>query len=307
MTSTIGLRVYAITVHRRGDSTKVSFKPGTMKLLPTKFISSFIPNHTNIMQNNEMERTWYFDEKFSRGSGNSSGYILYGTFGFESNLIDNKTKSKRYRRRATDIEEIPLFYEFWSPPASDFSLVCFQSFQGRSCIGLVISRMQDLFEVANPGFILEFKKLIPADGKGGIYSQAPVKRLRLIKRGAPSDLVDRLSSSDAAPAVVDLEVTISARRKSSLGTFLGITEAMAANEAGVIVYGGTPFEKVIAEVRIGNKTRRVSMLGENGDAGVVDISEHIVKGSDGHPTIESLGKESRILLKEFYSLLKSVK
>lgn len=58
---------------------------------------------------------------------------------------------------------------------------------------------------------------------------------------------------------------------------------------------------------MGDRTRRVGVLGFNGDAGVIDITDVIARGSDGHPTFESLKKESYTILRDFYSVMKGAK
>ena len=130
---------------------------------PPQFITQFAVLHSTVTQNADRERSWYFEVKDSRGPGTSKGYVHYGTFGFESNFVDTNTKKHNYRRKVTDIEEIPLFFEFWYPTKSTHIFAVFQSFQGRSCIQLVMSEMQESFEKANPGFVIVFKKLLPND------------------------------------------------------------------------------------------------------------------------------------------------
>src|SRR5690606_27308299 len=116
--------------------------------------------------NTSLERSWYFEEIRSYSLGSSQGYVHYGTFGFESNFVDTKTQTHTYRRQVTDVEEIPLFYEFWCPPSSEYGLVAFQSFQGRSCISLVLNSMKQKFEEVNSDYIIIFKKLMPNDARG---------------------------------------------------------------------------------------------------------------------------------------------
>ncbi len=56
--------------------------------------------------------------------------INYGTHGFESRLKDVKTRREKYKRESTDLEEIPLYFQIWSPSSSQYAIIAFQSFQG---------------------------------------------------------------------------------------------------------------------------------------------------------------------------------
>src|SRR4051812_1292089 len=127
MPSAIGLRGYLITVHKTGDRAVLPFSARELTVAPGRFVQSFISRHLSPTRNNEMERSWYFEQLGEEGSGNSCGYIHYGTFGYESNLKDSKTKTTQYRRQVDDVEEIPLFYEFWLPDLANYGFAMFQS------------------------------------------------------------------------------------------------------------------------------------------------------------------------------------
>jgi hypothetical protein len=269
MASSIGVRVYLISLHRKGDRATLPLAAGGTGTPPPQFISQFISTHSMVTQNKDRERSWYFEQKDSNGSGNSKGYVHYGTFGFESNFIDTNTKKKNYRRKVTDIEEIPLFYEFWFPNPHAF--VIFQSFQGRSCIHLVLSNISELFEIDNPGLQLRFKKLMPNDSAGSLYSNAPVKKLRLIKKNIPSDLADRYFRT-RPPEAINLEVSLTAKRNGSLGKFGLLTQSLTTDASGVVTHDGISFDDAIAEIRIGGRTRPVGVFGTTGDAGVIDLT-----------------------------------
>jgi hypothetical protein len=291
VTAAIGLRVYLITLRKKGDVKNQPFDSNLIKVTPAAFMKAFYASNKSAVQSAELERSWYFLEKFAGSEGSSKGYVH-----------DAKTKKKNYRRKTTDVEEIPLFYEFWFPGDNlNHGFAVFQSFQGRSCIQLVMSKAQEEFAQANEGYRLNYQKLMPSDGKGGLFTKAPVKRLRLIRRDVSGDEADRYIGHTGAEKV-DFELCISARRKSSLGNFGPLFNSLK-NPAGVVLHEGLTFSEAVAEVRVGKRTRRIGVFGNDSDAGVIDITDDIAKGPDGHPTFESLAKESNEVLKEFYRML----
>ena len=247
-----------------------------------------------------MERSWYFEEKEADGSGKSRGYVHYGTYGFASRMVDTVTQTTNYNRKVTDVEEVPLYYEFWTPDRGKHALVAFQSFQGRSCVSLVMSAMKAAFEAANPGFLLRYYKLLPNDRRGSLYGAAAVKRVHLIKRNASGDLASRVMNE---PRAVNMEIILSAHRKQSLGPLGEVTRAIRENVEGVVVYEGMAFDEVSADVKIGNRTLPVGIFGGDGNAGVIELTEVVTKGVDGHPTFDSMSEHTQNILVHFQSIL----
>jgi hypothetical protein len=300
MPASIGIRVYQATTHKKNGRGSEPVDAGELNVdLPT-FMARFVGDHVAPMQNDELERSWYFEEKES-DENQSRGYVHYGTFGFESNLVNSRTKKTKYRRQVDDVEEIPLFYETWCP-RGNFGLLAFQSFQGRSCIALVMHQMQEAFERLNPGYAIRFKKLLPNGRTGSLYFNAPVKRLRLIKRNASHDEIDRYFPG-TNPRSVSFEVSAVAKRRQELGTLGAVSRELRQNAAGVVVHDGIAFDEAVAEISVGGKLRRVGVFGSDSEAGVIDLTEDIERGPDGHPTFESLAEQSDAILNDFYQVL----
>jgi hypothetical protein len=267
------------------------------------FITAFINGNLQSVQDTEKERSWYFEQVEESGLGNSKGYVHYGTFGFASRIVDSRTSETAYERRAYHSEEIPLFYEVWTPERTNSTFVAFQSFQGRSCVSLVMGAMQNAFEAANPDHLLRYSKLLPNDARGGLFAAAPVKRLRLIKRNAAGEIADRYSRGAVDANGVDLEVIISARRLRSLGPLGDMSTALRESADGVITHDGIDFEEAIAEINIGGRRRPVGIFGDNTNTGLIDVTEAVTRAEDGHPTFESLCGQSDVILQSFYEMI----
>ena len=300
MTGAIGYRAYKIYVQERGKSGAVSFDNNNLTVKPLQFMADFVKGHLSPTQNTATERSWFFESK-QTAKGTEKGLIHYGTFGFESTLVDPKTGVHQYKRKSTDVEEIPLYFEIWCPTKTDFALMAFQSFRGRSCILEVTNTMRAEYETKSPGYSLQFRKLMPSDSKGSLYSQFPVKRLHLIKKKAESNTVEKYLSNP--PKVVRLEVIMSAERSGSLGVFSSIGSSLPKNAQGIVTYEGIEIDEAQADIRIGGQVRKVGVFGSDIEAGVIDLTESVTKGSDGHPTFDSMVAQSGLLLKEFAEIL----
>lgn len=302
MPSAIGVRVYQIQVTEKGKVKALDLDDAGLSLALPKFADQFVSANATANQHSALERSWYFDKKASPGLDGSRGYVQYGTFGFESNFVDANTKAKNYRRKTTDVEEIPLFYEIWFPAPANYALAAFQSFQGRSCVSIVMAKMAEAFAKANPGHVIRFRKLLPTGTTGGLYSQAPVKELRLVRRNAPTDVTDRfLRGSPHDP--IDFEISMKARRKGALGILKDVASSLHQNAQGVVMHDGIKFDEAIADVRVGKKLRPVYLLGSSSDAGVIDLTDAVTRGADGHPTFASVSREVSDIMKDFFKTL----
>jgi len=302
MANTIGLRVYRLSVQRDGDRSELAFDAPELHVAVQDFVRSFVGARLAITQRSDLERSWFFEHKIAPTYSNIKGYIHYGTYGFESNLIGALTMQTNYRRKADDIEEIPLYFEFWFPSGAKFGLLALQSFQSRSCVGIVLDDLRQAFVQQNADVRLIVKKLMPNDVKGSLFNQLPVKKLTLIKKSVPSDLADRYTGGGQS-SEVNLEISLSAKRRGTLGTFGSISGYLKDGEQSAIVFDGTDFDEAVAEVSIGGRRRRVGVYGRNSEAGVIDMTDSVTKGVDGHPTFESLARETRSILAEFYGVL----
>ena len=160
--------------------------------------------------------------------------------------------------------------------------------------------MRTEFAEQNPGFSLNFRKLLPT-AAGGIYHAAPVKGLRLIRRNASSDVADRYLGVHLEQAV-NFEIIINARRKGVLGKLGDLVSSMKAANGGVIQHDGVIFDQAVAEIDVGGRRRRVGMLGSNSEAGVIDLTD-VKRAPDGHPLFASISAEVNTLLADFQAVI----
>ncbi|MBC9209755.1 hypothetical protein IBL26_23160 [Roseomonas aerophila] len=298
MTATISARVYEVTFHKKGEKICLPHTSDEFSVPPKKFLESFVKFKSSSSHNSEKERSWRFLEIDKTEGGGSRGHIKYGTFGFESDFVDTQTKKTKFKRGVNDAEEVPLFYEFWLPKNSNKLFFLFQSFQGRSCVQMAMSEMQEKFEEENEGLSFKYQKLL-ANSLGSSSAGLPVRRLRLIKRGAPSDIANEYFG-DSDNDQIDYELSFTARPRKFLGLFSQLMKSMPKETGSVLKYEGLEFNEAYADVRVGRRVRRVGLFGVSSDAGVIDLSDDVERGPNGHPTYESMCELSDGILADFY-------
>jgi hypothetical protein len=173
MAVSIGLRFYHITL-RMADG-RVATHADFVRL--KDYIEAFIDENNSFSDSKELQRVFSFSknnlliDKF-----NISGYLRYGTYGFESDIVDTGTAEVVHRRKVTEMEQIPLFFKFWFPGGSDYAIAAFQSFSGRSCKQMVVSKLYDVFNRKYPDLRLSFRKIMPQEMQGTGFLRLQLRR-----------------------------------------------------------------------------------------------------------------------------------
>lgn len=299
MKAAIGLRFYKVSAHRKGSHDVEPCPASDLNVAVQAFLAGFVASRVEPKDETEHQRSWYFEELLPDGPSSIRGYVQYGTYGFESRLKNQRTKTPSYNRTVDDVEEVPLFFEFWTPDDGDLTIMSFQSFGGRSCVSLVRQDIKDSFEAANPGFILRFEKLLGTDSPATLYATAPVKKLTLIRQESASDAFTSYNR-EGPPKTVDFELSVKARRGDNLGRFADLAGGLNKTDKGLVVFRGEEFEEATAMVMIGKRQRPVGIVAPNRDTGTIDVSESINWGANGHPTFESLAEQSTMIAQDLY-------
>lgn len=304
MSNAIGLRSYVITIHPRDkpSSPAISFNDLGQNSHFWNELEDFFKNAGNSTVDDDLERRWDIKQLSTNHANELFGSINYGAFGFASRIADGKTGLTKYNRKPTDFEEVPLFTHLWWPAERKFALWSFQTFGIKSCVGLVQKAFRDQMRRSVPEYVVKIARLTPTHGPGGIYSDSLVKKLRFFKTVNPTDIADvHLRSERQKP--VTFEVTVSTERADTFGRLSEVAKFKPRVLSGMFVDEESDFDRAVAEIRFGDRVRRVGIFGSHVDAGLIDITEDVHRGADGHPSEESLKEVSRSILKTFATTL----
>lgn len=129
---------------------------------------------------------------------------------------------------------------------------------------------------------------------------APVKRLTLVKKNYPKDHAEILLGS--LPSEIDVEISIQARRRGILGQYGDFTRKL--NERGdpaAFFYEGVQFERATADIMIGQTRRKVGLFGYSNNTGVIEVTDVVKIGLDGHPTVASMFEEVKQLIADLHT------
>lgn len=288
MTATIGLWIYRFEVYPLHGRTKVGMNDEALRRPPAAILQDLLAAHSAAVTDEDRQRIWYFEEPTLNENGETNGYVRYGTYGFESDFIDSKTKEQKYRRETHHYENISLYYQFWFPKDKHYGLMLLQSFAGRSCVGYVRDAFRNLFVGRNEGYSLRFRKIVPADILAAGFLDAPVTGVSFLKRAKNGDRFAAYGTAEQ-PEEIELEVTIRARKAGSFGPFGQLDQGQLINHAAAMfLTDDDRFDRASALVKIGKNTRKVNVFGHSGEAGSIDITDDVLFAESGHPDPDSL-------------------
>ncbi len=303
MTISIGLRVYKFEMYEKFQREPLNWRDDDDLPSLKAFFDGFVDKNQTPNDDEVELRSWFFDKPKIKDKFTIKGIAQYGTFGFESDLLNTKTRKKNYRRQKDDLEQIPLYYQFWIPDGKNFGFAAFQSFQTRSCAGRIIKHIQQSFSSEHDEKQVRFKKLMPEDANGSALFASPVKEVTLISSNASSDAFERYSRARKNQPV-DLQVSIRAKKGDTFGLYRDFNEArMKALASTAVVFDEVEFDKMSASVKVGKKIRKVGVFGYNSDAGLIDITESVKLASSSHPKFKSVDKETDDILSEFFKIV----
>jgi len=302
MAFAIGLRFYRVAVRRKADRAPMMIGPGAEPCDLLDYAAAFVAKKLEPTIETSESRTWFFEPSPTNSIRTVHGHINYGTHGFESKFKDVATREEKYQRKSSDLEEIPLYFQIWAPSESEFALMAFQSFQGRSCVSFVRSAMIQDFEATFPGYALTFRVIAST---ASFQDTTPVKAITFLRPNTASDKADAYRLGRRLDEV-DYEVTVKAKKRgATLAMYKDLQKVLAANKDGYVEFDGHEYASVRADIKTGNKRRTVGVFGSGYDAGLIDVSDEVKRHTSGHPVLESIESEVDILMEDFYSGMKT--
>ncbi len=269
--SKIGLYVYQLMLSRKDNYQSVPFSDAGTGSELHEFLPQFVASKFTTLQNNNIERSWRLEPEEDQGRSRH-GLVHYGTYGFSSKIVNPANSEVLYDRTAGDVEEIPLYYQFWVPDFGNYGFAALQSFRERSCVSQVLGDLTKDFSDRFEHLRLTTRKVMPTSDDA--YRNSPVKKLILSKKRVPKDRAEILRN--LPPEELNVELSFSAGRSGLFGTYSDVAPQIRAAQGGTaFLFEGIEFEEASALISIGKTYRKVGIVGPSNNAGVIDITEDV--------------------------------
>jgi len=293
--SKIGLYVYQLVVSRTDNYQKVPYASSGIGSELYSFLPNWVSKKLTTLQNDHIERSWRLAAQPDTGRS-KHGIVHYGTYGYSSTIVDPTDNQVLFDRSSGDVEEIPLYYQFWVPDGGNFAFAALQSFRERSCVTQVLGELTSDFNHVYDHLRLTVRKIMPANDAA--YKNAPVKKLLLSTKKVSKDRAEILRN--LPPDELNVELSFSVRRNGAFGRFVDVAPKIRAAEGGTaFVFDGIEFNEASALVQIGNSYMKVGIIGPANTAGVIDITDEVKFGVDQHPTFASVAATATRVIADF--------
>ncbi|MEM5475316.1 hypothetical protein [Pacificibacter sp. AS14] len=291
----VGLHVYSLKLRTKGKNHRiVPFGTSTEGELLRRAVELLINLHTSpTIEGSIIPRPWYFENKKTDGFS-TYGLIKYGSSGFESTIVDGKTRDVMYDKKATDLDVIPIYYHFWVPDSGDQAFLAIQTIGLRSCVNKVQDALSKSVRMLSDRHVVDQNPISLADTK--TFGNAPVTTLSFVQREVSSDAA---SNAIFENQVFDVGYTLKSQPKENLGTFSQVKQKLFGRTSDdQIEINNDSYSEATASVKIGGKIRRVVILGVSKNSGKIDITEHVDCDLTGHPKFDSIHEETKNVLKD---------
>lgn len=294
----IGLHVFTIHARYRRSEKNIQLSQSSEGAALASYCEDFIKKYSEEADGKQTDtRSWYLEPNTETPMAHH-GIVRYGTTGFSEEIRDRKTKSIQYNRKPTDIGTIPLYYRLWIPKQGEYGLLALQTFGSRSCVERFKQAFYKGFRSRHPTIVLDFKPVMPMHVAK--FRDGPVKTFSLTKRDYSSDKADNQIGTQGS--FIDLDVTFKAKPRGSLGPLSSFSEKIKGmGRSKILEYNNTHFDEATAEILVGNKKRKITLVGVSKNSGKFDLTDDLQKIS-GHPTFESIAKECEDIFKSIVSV-----
>lgn len=284
--SIIGLHFYSVTQHHIRNETPISHSQSGDGARLRQYFSYFQNQYSNFGgASEEGIRYWFLRPQPTNGFM-FDGHIMYGSTGFTSDIVDRTTHELNYERKISDIDIIPLYYSLWIPDGRHLAILAIQTFGQRSCVGRIQRALVSGFREANSGFILKCNPIMPSSIER--FKDSEVKTINLVKRDVSSDDADNQLIDPNT--MIDLNITFNSKRKSNFGRLIDVIGRMPDGDKN-LQYNDTQFDEATADVLVGGKRRKITLVGMNQASGKIDITDSIDRSTNGHPSLDSIRAE----------------
>lgn len=227
-----------------------------------------------------------------------SGIIESGEFGTEENIIDSNTGQLKYRKKSIDAQMIPFFFMFNIPENSPYGYMVIERIGNIGIFSTLTKSIQKfLAPLIQDNVVLKIEPFFiqeVMDRNLNVISEAKkviIKGVRNKDLGI-AKITDNLITDDIQADIV---------YKAPRNGFIQIRSLLdklkpSKNKKDLYTFPNIEYADIAFELKLGGKTKTISIGNINNLGTNLEITESITIGSNGYPTYESILQEAQKLL-----------
>ena len=227
-----------------------------------------------------------------------SGIIESGEFGTEENIIDSNTGQLKYRKKSIDAQMIPFFFMFNIPENSPYGYMVIERIGNIGIFSTLTKSIQKfLAPLIQDNVVLKIEPFFiqeVMDRNLNVISEAKkviIKGVRNKDLGI-AKITDNLITDD-----IQADIVYKAPRNGSIQIRSLLDKLKPSkNKKDLYTFPNIEYADIAFELKLGGKTKTISIGNINNLGTNLEITESITIGSNGYPTYKSILQEAQKLL-----------
>lgn len=233
------------------------------------------------------------------------GIIETGEYGFESEIIDKKEGTLKYKRTTEDAELLPFYFLISLPKGKDKGIIILQRFGQYGISKIFRDSLNQFLKSKNKALTLELNPLVPESVVKEFLDKGVVTKMMFRRFEIPKDLADYFDTKNTKNVKGYVEFRVVAARNHKLPLKGTIKEFLTGGKKAnkLLEINKVDYNSVKVEVNFKNDKRTVD-LGDFGKfRAYYDVSTEVKTGSNGHPVFTSIDNAGTKLLGELNELI----
>ena len=279
-----------------------------------KFFEEFANQHSNLSISEKQQKSLQFTniKRYTSQSRIISGIVDSGDYGVESRIADQKGILK-YTKGSDELDIKPFYYLIWVPSNANIGIIMTQRLGPFGIHGIFTQRFQAFFKNKFPELMVDLAPYLSKGLAKKFIETGGIRQIILRRYSLPSDISDQFGLNFEHTKIKSVELRIVAENNTFFPIndrakkFLSDENArlFTMEELNSIGFDGNHHELIT--VKMGRNTRTIDLSATGQIKPFFDIDSDVVKGSDGHPTFDSIDETSRGLLTDIIDEISSRK
>jgi hypothetical protein len=291
MPRSITISPYALRIMDTSDgsSRRLDRLPGNIDLIQLLDAYLSLRVHEKSV-NNRTEHALKVLLHERRSAHSIDGILQAGAFGYGAEIEHLSNARRRFRRTIEDCEYLPFYLLLSTRPGHNEALLILQRYGIFGTKSILRDDLATYIEEALPDSRLSINPIISDEYLNDIIG-GQIKSLTCIRYNVPQDIADDLGLEDHEEDAASIEMKIKAKRDHFLdipGWMRDVVHGWQ-RQGRMIEVNGVEYNDVKLQIDVGGGKLKTIKLSDLRNVRMrIDISEELLIGSDGHPTIDSL-------------------
>lgn len=298
--SEFSLSPYKIRLIDAARKQNVSFNALPQGETFCEFILTFLRQVADLDIDEKLSKGLY-SENITNIESRISGLLNSGDYGYNAPIFDTKTKDQVFTREVDHIECIPFYFAFDLDPAFREGIILLQRFHQFGVKTIFEKKLNDYVKGIYPDFNVQITSIYDPDLIEEYLSHR-ILSLRFLKRELPTDMAsyvrNRQQINQSILAESHAEFKITANNNKKLSVKDDLMSYLNGQREGVVEAVNFEFDEIKVEVKIGRSRRTIS-LESHKLSPIIEISDSVSIGDNGHPIYEEIDRFGQNCLNDY--------